>query len=1229
MSKQNKGFTLIEIISVVIIIGVLLIVVVPSVSRYIEDSRKNTYIRSAEGYIQGVMDMIVSRDLKLKSTDTTYYIPIGCIYVEKEFKSPYGEWVDAYVAVTYNKDKYNYYWTSTDDSNMGVLLTSSNRLDTTRVKPGTDKINLNVGIGERRNITVLREETCTVDGGENYYAIVNIDEDGNLTENVNSDTVATAIEFKSDYYGWSQSKTITILYPRGYTNEYSLDGGLNWNTYTTPIKFTSNGSVTARIIDGSDEKNSKSYVINNIDSTTPTEATFSIAALTSNSIKVAATGTDEESGILYYQFSNDNGRNWTRPQKESEYTFTNLAFGTYEIKVRVINATYDNNGLANSYKESETRSIRTAEVDMPTYTISPSKGYSTSKKVTITYPSGYTNEYSIDGGVYWIAYTEPVTFEKNGTIIARISDGTNYKVSASQTITGVDTTPPTEATINYTYGSSYIEIVAAGTDLESGIGGYQFSIDGGATWTDYQANNTYTYRNLNSGEYLIRARVINKAYTDNPTVNKIDEKTSRNTDIVTVKTKEIDTPGYKVSPIGWATKKTVEIECPTEEEYICEYSIDGGSTWQKYTTPLEFTTAATVTARVTDGTNTKTANSYTITQIDTDKPTTNLVIESTAYDSGVIRIDIKDQGGSSLSGENDYRYYLSTSNTELTGGAWNSYKPNEKFNVSGNSGDYYVWIYPVKDNAGNISGGKTSTTEPYVIGESLTLMLSGFFIGEVRYNTIEEAFLAANSGDKIIGYNSSLLESNGVTSDKTVTVDMNGNSLYGMDKTISGTGTLNMTNNKKIETALKDMTITGYTNYNTSDTDYDKLIFSANNTITITNGNFNNCEFINNQQITINGGTFTLCKFSGNKNVTINGGTFIGGTFEDNDIVNITGGTFTNTTVNDEIIDENYRGQLTKYFVISLSSTTGGTASLSKTKAVKGEAVTVTYTASTGYIFSSITATNATVSGNTVTPNGNGDVVVTVHFTSTRPQYTYTGSSTFIDDGNGNWRIKFLTSGTLTFTNVGNGINGIDVFLVGGGGSGYYRSNNQYSGGGGGGYTKTQKNVSIVNNTSYSIVIGAGGAIPTTEGTGNNGQASSAFGYSASGGYAPNKGVFAYNLITGGNGGSGGGGAANNGGSDGSDGECPDCAGKGQGSTTREFGESTGTLYAGGGGGGGDAYGGWVVTKGGAGGGGGGNVTNTKAGDGVANTGGGGGNAPGLGKCGAGGSGIVVIRNHR
>ena len=275
-----------------------------------------------------------------------------------------------------------------------------------------------------------------------------------------------------------------------------------------------------------------------------------------------------------------------------------------------------------------------------------------------------------------------------------------------------------------------------------------------------------------------------------------------------------------------------------------------------------------------------------------------------------------------------------------------------------------------------------------------------------------------------------------------------------------------------------------------------------------------------------------------------------------------------------------------------------------------------------GWSTSSSASAATYTNGQSVTNINNGSN--TTLYAVWKNLFSYTGSKNVIHDGNGNWRVKFLASGRFDLYSSLS----IDLFLVGGGGSGYYRSNNQYSGGGGGGYTRTQKNVSIANNNSYNIVVGAGGAIPTTQGTGNNGQASSAFGYSASGGYAPNNGVFAYDLIAGGNGGSGGGSAASNGGSDGSNGSGT-YGGAGQGTTTREFGESTGTLYSGGGGGGGDAYGGWVVTSGGAGGGGGGNVTNTKAGDGVANTGGGGGNAPGLGKCGSGGSGIVIIRNHR
>ena len=230
------------------------------------------------------------------------------------------------------------------------------------------------------------------------------------------------------------------------------------------------------------------------------------------------------------------------------------------------------------------------------------------------------------------------------------------------------------------------------------------------------------------------------------------------------------------------------------------------------------------------------------------------------------------------------------------------------------------------------------------------------------------------------------------------------------------------------------------------------------------------------------------------------------------------------------------------------------------------------------------------------------------------PQYEYTGQSTFIDDGSGNWRLKFLTSGTLTLKNKIT----VDVFLVGGGGSG---GGGSYGAGGAGGYTNTVK-AQTINPGTYSIVIGDGGASAYS-----SGNASTAFGCSANGGSGG-----------GGSGGSGGGAAISgtsiglkpgNGGSDGGNGSANSNGsggGSGQGSTTREFGESTGTLYAGGGGGASYRYSG----AGGAGGGGRGGCMNTSHTNGEDNTGGGGGGGYNLtANFGRGGSGIAIIRNAR
>lgn len=278
-----------------------------------------------------------------------------------------------------------------------------------------------------------------------------------------------------------------------------------------------------------------------------------------------------------------------------------------------------------------------------------------------------------------------------------------------------------------------------------------------------------------------------------------------------------------------------------------------------------------------------------------------------------------------------------------------------------------------------------------------------------------------------------------------------------------------------------------------------------------------------------------------------------------------------------------------------------------------------------------ITITNGTDTA-TKTVEIRADYNAKIDF-NTIPEFSYTGEYEIVNDSDetvesspDNWKIRLLTSGTLVFSVLNGADNGIDVFLVGGGGGGSRAA-------GGGGYTKTLKAVKVTVGTAYAIEVGAGGIAGVGNSkAGGSGGTSNAFGASANGGEANTSA----SSFRGSNGGSGGGAGSTNGnggkgGSDGSDGfhrnGTHQDSGTGQGTTTREFGESGGKLYAGGGGG-------CTTTSsnGGAGGdGGGGDGGNTSGGatSGATNTGSGGGGAANSKAGGAGGSGIVVIRNTR
>lgn len=255
------------------------------------------------------------------------------------------------------------------------------------------------------------------------------------------------------------------------------------------------------------------------------------------------------------------------------------------------------------------------------------------------------------------------------------------------------------------------------------------------------------------------------------------------------------------------------------------------------------------------------------------------------------------------------------------------------------------------------------------------------------------------------------------------------------------------------------------------------------------------------------------------------------------------------------------------------------------------------------------------------------------------PKFTYTGQYNVRKDG----VVELLTSGTIVFLEP----KVIDVFMVGGGGAGGYGTANynanQSAGGGGGGYTKTIRKLTVLNNQNYPVIVGAGASAPPA-GSVNAGGASSFGIYTVNGGSS----AVATNDVrryTGGAGGSGGGAGVDSnttlttGGSNGNNGTGATnisgdyIGGAGQGSTTREFGEETGKLYAGGGGGGKYIVSSTPIQSPGGSGGGGAGACKYRndvqpAGAGGANTGGGGGGGVGLDSStvGTGGSGIVCFR---
>ena len=275
--KSKHGFTLIELLAVIVILGLLMAIAIPSVTKYITESRKKTLTTTIGNYISALTNQVNDMEYIFTENNTIYAVPIECISLERGGTNPFGEWLHAnskywaYVLVQYDDETslYTYGFTFKDSAGYGMYPTTSEKL-----KENGSQIQQNLNLrkaltGSYKNVAdiddwlgfVIDEETevkvltATEEGKSNGISTCTLCQKGSNYDMIEEEKDAILISTNKSQAFWKYRTSIKTI---TFENAISIpeDAVEFWD-----VSSDNNGLVMAYIKNNKDDSNFYDLVI--------------------------------------------------------------------------------------------------------------------------------------------------------------------------------------------------------------------------------------------------------------------------------------------------------------------------------------------------------------------------------------------------------------------------------------------------------------------------------------------------------------------------------------------------------------------------------------------------------------------------------------------------------------------------------------------------------------------------------------------------------------------------------------------------------------------------------------------------------------------------------------------------------------------------------------------------------------------------------------------------------